>query len=108
MDCHYQAQIVLAPTEKAADDKIVLKMLEKNPFMTKEAISRYFEKSLKHYLDDEFEEYCIEDDYYQPVCEEFDIDDHLSDWCEKYGFELIDWDGDGGDDGYEPKFRRSW
>lgn len=29
-------------------------------------------------------------------------------WCEKNGFEFVSCDGDGGDDGYEPKFRNNW
>lgn len=108
VDCYYTAEIVLTPTAKAAEDKTLVKMLKKNPFTTKEAISGYFTKSLCKYLDDEFEEYCTCDDYYQPVVEDFDAEYYVKEWCDKNGFEVVSCDGDGSDGGYEPNFRRGW
>lgn len=104
VDCHYQAEIVLSPGITFQTDKKLDQLLKKNPFMTKEAIHEYFEKDLCQYLDDEFEEYCTCDDYYQPVVEDFDIDYYVSEWCGKNGFELISCEGNGEDGGYEPRF----
>lgn len=79
VDCHYKAEIVLMPTE-----------------------------SIREYLDNKFEEYCTEDDYYQPVVEDFDIDYRVSEWSKENGFEVVSCDGNGEDSGYEPKFRSRW
>ena len=83
----------------AIQNKDLQKLLKKNPFMTKESIYAFYEKKLKKYLNPEFEEYCTCDDYYEPVVEAFEL---------TYGFEVISYEGDGSDGGYEPKFRRSW
>ncbi len=110
VDCHYEAEIILTPTEAISADQELAKMLKKNPFMTKNEIHDLFAKRLKKYLDVEFEDYCTEDDYYQPVVEDFgdNMEYDLPEWCKKNGFELVSFDGDGDDDGYEPKFRRGW
>ncbi len=108
VDCYYEAEIILSPTKEVASESGLSELLKRNPFMTKEAISRHFEKSLRDYMDAEFEEYCTEDDYYQPVCEDFAVDRYASEWGKKNGFELISCDGIGGDGGYEPKFRKGW
>ncbi len=108
VDCYYQAEIVLAPTEKSAADKGLVMMMKTNPFTTKEAISQYFRKSLEDYLNGEFKDYCTAEDYYQPVCEDFEVDYYVSQWCKEHGFELVSCDGEGGDDGFEPKYWRSW
>lgn len=79
VDCHYKAEIVLMPTE-----------------------------SIREYLDNKFEEYCTEDDYYQPVVEDFDIDYQVSEWSKENGFEVVSCDGNGENSGYEPKFRSRW
>ena len=64
VDCTYEADIVLKPTTKVSDNKELSLLLKKNPFMTKEEINTYFEKQIRKYLDNEFEKYCTEDDYY--------------------------------------------
>lgn len=107
IDCYYQAEIILSPSGSAVEDQELSLMLKRNPFMTKEAIRQYFEKDFCQYLDDEFEEYCTCDDYYQPVVEDFDIDYYVSEWCGKHGFEVVSCDGSGGDGGYESKYRRN-
>lgn len=104
VDCNYQAEIVLSPTEGTEIEKILAPMLKKNPFMTKKSICNYFEKGLCQYLDGEFEEYCTCDDYYQPVVEDFEIDYYVSEWSKRNGFELVSCKGRGEDGGYEPKF----
>ena len=42
--------------------------------MEKDEIHKIFQEKLREYLDYEFEEYCTEDDYYQPVVEDFEIE----------------------------------
>ena len=79
MDCHYQAEIVLSPTQDVIKDNKLAQMLEANPFLKKKAIREYFEEKLKTYLDE-----CVEE------------------WCKMNGFKFISCDGSGYDDGYEP------
>lgn len=110
VDCHYEAEIVLAPTEEISKDEELARQLKKNPFMTKEAIHDLFAKRLKENLDYEFVYYCTCDDYYQPVIEDFgcNMEYDLPKWCQENGFEYISFEGDGGDDGYEPKHHQGW
>lgn len=110
VDCHYEAEIILNPTEAISEDKELSKRLKKNPFMTREAIYDLFAKRLKDHLDYEFEDYCTCDDYYPPVVEDFgpNMEYELPKWCKENGFELVSFDGDGDDDGFEPKFRKGW
>lgn len=57
--------------------------------MTPEAIGEYYKKELKEYLDRKFEEYVTCDDYYEPVAEDFEAEDYVSNWCRDNGFELL-------------------
>ena len=110
VDCHYEARIILRPTGSVSGDKDLTRLLGKNPFATKETIHDLFSKKLRKYLDYEFEDYCTEDDYYQPVVEDFgsNLEYDLQKWSEENGFEFVSCEGDGNDDGYEPKFRKGW
>lgn len=106
VDYHYNAEIEIAPTDGIVIEGKLDRLLKKNPFMSKESIREYYLKKLKEYLDSEFEEYITEDDYYEPVAEDFELEYCVKDWCKKNGFELLSCKGDGGDDGFEPSFRR--
>ena len=110
VDCRYEARIILRPTKAVSEDKELSKLLAKNPFTTKETIRDLFTKRLREYLDYEFEDYCTEDDYYQPVVEDFGInlEYDLKQWSKENGFEYVSCEGDGNDGGYEPKFRKGW
>lgn len=55
-----------------------------------------------------FEEYCSCDDYYEPVVEDFELEDYVKKWADKNRFIVVSCKGDGRDNGYEPKFRRYW
>lgn len=54
IDCFYDAEIVLHPTKAAGKIKELEKLLKKNPFMTEEAVYKFFEKSLEDYLNSEY------------------------------------------------------
>lgn len=110
VDCHYEAQIKLKPTEKISKDEELAGEIKKNPFITKETIHNLFSKRLHKYLNSEFEDYCTCDDYYQPVVEDFGFNMiyNLQRWCEENGFEYVSFEGDGDDSGYEPKCHRGW
>lgn len=108
VDCYFNADIVLAPTKNLVVNVDLEKKLKKNRFMKAEAISCYYEKELRKYLDSEFEEYCTCEDYYQPVVEDFEIEYYVKEWCKKNGFKLISCDGEGDDSGFEPDSFRKW
>ena len=100
----YEAEITLMPTENTMIDRTLARELKKNPFMTKESVGEHYRKQLKKYLDDEFDYYCNCEEYYQPCVEDFMTDrDPVGTWCEENGFKLVACEGDGYDDGYEPK-----
>lgn len=104
VDCRFEAEIVLKPAEHIKTNEKLTSILSDNAFMTKEAITEHYKKKIGEYLDYEFEEYCTCEDYYQPVVEDFDIDDRINEWCKKNGFVFISCEGNGYDDGYEPSF----
>lgn len=105
VSCHYDADIVLRPAGNIQPDKEMSKSLKKNSFMTAEVIAEHYRKQLKECLDDEFEDYVTCDDYYEPVVEDFEAEYYVKSWCQKNGFEMLSFEGDGHDDGYEPALR---
>lgn len=104
VDCHFHAEIVLKPGRTIKANRELLGALKDNPFMTQEAITKYYQKKISEYLDCEFEEYCTCEDYYEPVAEDFEIDYYVKKWCTENGFTMVLCEGDGHDDGYEPSF----
>lgn len=108
VSCYYEAQITLQPLEAVSQEEGLERLLKKNAFLKKEAISDYFCKKLCGYLDRVFDDYCTCDDYYQPVVEDFGLDEYVSDWCKKNGFEVIACEGNGSDGGFEPDLRGRW
>lgn len=110
VDCHYEAEITMMPTKTITRDEELSQKLKENPFMTKDSIHELFASRLIEYLSNKFEYYCTEDDYYQPVVEDFggNMEYDLPEWCKENGFELVAFVGDGDDGGYEPKFRKEW
>ncbi len=110
-DCKYESEITLTPTKEIKKNKDLSIMLKNNPFLTKKEIHDFFEEGLIAVLDDDFEEYCTSDDYYEPCVEDYcgNLEYTIKDWCKKNGFtykseECIDRElGD-----YEPRYRRGW
>lgn len=44
VDCHYNAEIVLSPTELVTKEEKLKQKLRKNPFLKKNDIHQHFEK----------------------------------------------------------------
>ena len=105
-DCHYEASIILKPTNKIKEDKVLAAELNRNSFQPKEFIYNYFANELEEYLNKDFEEYCCGDDYYPPVCEDYgdNLESCLRKWCDKNGFEYISCDGDGETSNYQSNY----
>ena len=108
VDCYYEADIVIKATKALVVNEELSQALHQNPFLKTKDVGIFYEKSLKEYLDYEFEDFCTCDDYYQPVVEDFEIEYCVEEWCKKNGFKLISCEGDGSDSGYEPDSVRKW
>lgn len=108
VDCHYEADIILSPGEKAGEDEEIRGLLLKNPFIQKDDLQKLFRERLTDYLDGEFDSYCNADDYYQPCVEDFFLEDCIERWCRKNGFEVISCEGSGYDDDFQSDFRGKW
>lgn len=109
VDCEYNATIILKPTKKILEDKELSDLLNKNKFLSKEAIYDYFADKLEKYLDDDFEYYCTCDDYYPPVAEDYydNLDGNVKSWCKENGFEFKSCEGEGETGDYEPTYSSS-
>ena len=105
VDCNYEAHVVLKPTDSVRENDVLKQLLRGNQTASGEVIRNFFVKRLCGYLDDEFEEYCSDDDYYQPVVEDFELEYRVKNWCRQNAFDFVSCEGHGDDDGYVPKFR---
>lgn len=62
-------------------------------------------KQLSSDLGREFEEFYEDDDYYEPVVEDYDFEYDLKKYCRKYGLQVRNFTYEGKDGGFEPDFR---
>lgn len=79
--------------------------LEKNPYLDEEALIDMLEEELDGTLDNDFEEYCTCDDYYEPYVEEYGVEsgeDTLRKFCETHGLALDEYHFDGMTGDFEP------
>lgn len=83
VDCYYDADIVIKATKALVVYEELSQALHQNPFLKTKDVGIFYEKSLKEYLDYEFEDFCTCDDYYQPVVEDFEIEYCVEEWCKK-------------------------
>ncbi len=105
-DCHYSAEIKVAPLKDSLNTSLIDDLLKENPFITDEEIADVYENDLNDYLDNVFSDYCEGDDYYPPNTEDFEIEYYVGKWCQKNGFKLISANGDGYEDDFEAWSRR--
>lgn len=108
VDCHYNAHIILKPTDTIVADKKLIALLASIPFSAKEEIHELFAKRLIKYHNDDFKWYCTCEDYYQPSVEDYycNLKSNLEYWGKSNGFEFISCEGSGYDDDvYVPKHR---
>ena len=104
---HGEAELRVADREKL--HSLLQKILPNLAYCSQEEIQEAIAKQLSADLDSEFEEFCEDDDYYEPVVEDYDFGYDVKDFCRKYGLEVIDFTYTGGDEGFEPYFRgRGW
>lgn len=102
MPCEYVATICLKAKNELMNNEKIKLMLKANPFTEKKTFIKYYKDKLTDYLDSEFDDYCVDDDYYPPCVEDFFAYEIVETWCKDNGFELVSFDGNGWDEGYEP------
>ena len=95
VDCRFKAMITLRSCDENRVYNALGQELKNNPFLSEENITKLFSKSLTNYLDNEFYDYCVSDDYYEPVAEDFEVDYYVKEWCKENGFEIISVNGKG-------------
>ncbi len=91
---------------RVADRKKLLTVLQKAllnfAYCSLEEIQEAIAKQLCADLDGEFEEFCEDDDYYEPVVEDYDFEYDMKQICPRYGLEAFDITYEGSDEGFEP------
>ena len=92
----------MADPQKVSED--LKKMLAKNPLVSAEEIFAHYADKLLQLLDDDFESYCTDDDYYQPVVEDYvdNFDYVVQDFCKKHGLEMVSSKFNGFSSDFEP------
>ena len=85
------------PTEMV--EKLEAWLREKQPryeYSTLEELTGCIAEALRSQMDGAFEEYCQEDDYYEPVAEDFEFERELREAAGEMGIEVLwtDYDGD--------------
>ena len=100
---HGEAELRVADREKL--HSLLQKILPNLAYCSQEEIQEAIAKQLSADLDSEFEEFCEDDDYYEPVVEDYDFEYDLKEYCRKYGLQARDFSYKGKDGGFEAYFR---
>ena len=106
VNCSYRAAMTFQSRKKPLRGKEIRNLEINKPGFTDKDVIKALLDSLRAELDAEFEDYCMEDDYYQPVVEDFEAEYIAKAWAEDRNLNLIAFEGSGTDEGYEPKHRR--
>lgn len=104
IECFYKADILVAPYKKVLKNKNLKELLSNNPYVSTIKIQEHFIEEIRKYLDDDFNDFCTCDKYYEPVVEDYYLQSNLEYWCNKNGFKLLECEGSGYDGGYTPDF----
>ena len=105
VDCHFQASMTFGKGDSVVRGPEVQKLEMEKPGFSEEDVIIALQDSLRDMLDQEFDDYCTEDDYYQPVVEDFEAEEYAREWAEERNIELTSFEGIGFDGGFEPKHR---
>ena len=77
-------------------------ILSRNPYISADSIFEIISSEMDDILNDEYQEYAEDDDYYPPVGEDFEFGYIVKNFCKKNGFEVISYEFDGSTSDYEP------
>lgn len=100
--CHGSGGAYLQVTDQKKLKKWLQNRLQNYPYSTLPQIKDVVSEYLSEKLDADFDDYCNEDDYYQPVAEDFEFDYYLTAACKSLGIIPDGFIYDGECDDWEP------
>lgn len=89
MDCKYRYTMTLRVVDTEQVEKDIVSIMKKDAFSAEDILKEYT-SMLDKVVQDDFEEYCCSDDYYEPCVEEYDSEsgfDVMDGFLDKYGLE---------------------
>ena len=95
--CNAEASLVIAVQDKEMLHSHLSMELKTNPFLSADDIYRIIADEVRSNLDNDMEEYCNADDYYEPYFDEFIGEgtcDSENEW-ESWGLEIVEFTGSG-------------
>ena len=105
-DCWCTVLADVKVTNRALAEKVVSKLLKKNPFIDEDTIFKQFQKKMEDALEEDFHDYVTCDAYYPPVMEEYDAEYALSKCCKALGLKLVHVSSSGDMSDFEPEDMR--
>ncbi len=101
--CYATASLTISVRDKEELHRHLSSELKANPFLSADEILSILEREIEDDLDNDMEEYCSADDYYEPYFEEFVSEgtyDSEKKW-KSWGLEIVEFTGSGDID-FEP------
>ena len=94
LHCTYSYELTVSVSDRKKVEEYTVSLLEKLGSATSDDITDFFRKEIQNAVDDDFEEFCGEDeDYYEPYVEEYDGesgDGIIEDYLGEHGLELVE------------------
>jgi len=108
--CYGSAKVQFKVKTQSKVRPIFDTLLHKNTQVTSQMMVECLREELVQSADREFDDYCLSDDYYPPVAEDFgeNLEDVVDKWAEKYGLELVETSFTGETGDFEPSGRHGW
>ena len=101
-DCWGSVTADVKVADRALAEKVVSKLLKKNPFTDEDTIFEQFKKKMEEALAKDFHNYVTCDDYYPPVMEDYDAEYTLNECCKELGLKIIYVNSSGDMSDFEP------
>ena len=101
-DCWASVLADVKVEDKTLAEKVVSKLLKKNPFTDEDTIFQQFQNKMEEALEEDFHDYVTCDDYYPPVMEDYDAEYALSKCCKELGLKIVHVSSSGDMSDFEP------
>lgn len=101
-DCWCTVTADVQVADRSLAEKVVSKLLKKNPFTDEDTIFEQFQKKMEEALAVDFHDYVTCDDYYPPVMEDYDAEYALSECCKELGLKILHVSSSGDMSDFEP------
>ena len=106
-DCWVDIEMDFAVKKPELFRALIAKELDRNPFLTEDAIYEFVSKKLDNLLQTDIEEYAETETYYEPYMEDYGSNGEytVKEFFKKYGMKIIYFECDGSESGFEPDSR---